>query len=123
MTTVFRREESERATRFVKLSCDRSLETRRTTIIELRGLVLVILLVATLLIPNYLKAGRLYVPGKFMLFVIPMAVTSIYAWHTFDSASIKEWLRETLWFVGLIFPLMLVGVFVVGIIKALLPEE
>jgi len=52
-----------------------------------------------------------------------MVVTSIYAWRALDSASIKDWLRETLWFARLIVPLMLAGVFAVGIVKALLPGQ
>jgi uncharacterized membrane protein YraQ (UPF0718 family) len=94
----------------------------RAPVIGLKGLALLILVIATLLIPNYVGVGRPYFPDKIVLFLIPMATTSLYAWRAFDSVSIKEWLRETLWFVRLIFPLMLIGVFVVGIIKALLPE-
>jgi uncharacterized membrane protein YraQ (UPF0718 family) len=123
MTTIFKREEAERAARPAKPSSSSGLSRERTTIIGLRGLTLIILLIATLLIPNYLGVGRPYFPDKVVLFLVPMAVTSIYAWRAFEGASIKEWLRETLWFVRLIFPLMLIGVFVVGIIKALLPEE
>jgi uncharacterized membrane protein YraQ (UPF0718 family) len=121
ITTVFRREEAERAAELAKLSSDRASEAR-APIIGLKGLILLLLLIATLLIPNYVGVGRPYFPDKVVLFLIPMAVTSLYAWRAFDSVSIKEWLRETLWFVRLIFPLMLIGVFVVGIIKALLPE-
>ncbi len=121
MTTVFRREEAERSTELAKPLSSGAGEAR-TPIIGLKGLILLILLIATLLIPNYLGAGRPYFPDKVVLFLISMAATSLYAWLAFDSASIKEWLRETLWFVRLIFPLMLIGVFIVGIIKALLPE-
>ena len=120
MTTVFRREEAERAAQPAKPSS--SDGEAQVSIIGVKGLVLLLLLIATLLIPNYLGVGRPYFPDKVVLFLIPMAATSLYAWRAFDSASIKDWLRETLWFVRLIFPLMLIGVFVVGIIKALLPE-
>ena len=123
MTTAFKREEAERAARPTKLSLSGGSSGARTTLIELRGLVLIFVLIATLLMPNYLGVSRPYFPDKVVLFVIPMTVTSIYAWQAFEGSSIKEWLREALWFVRLIFPLMLVGVFVVGVIKALLPEE
>ncbi len=122
MTTVFRREEAERSAELAKFSSGGADEAW-TPIIGLKGLILLILLIATILIPNYLGAGRPYFPEKVVLFLIPMSVTSLYAWLAFDSIVIKEWLRETLWFVRLIFPLMLIGVFVVGIIRALLPEE
>jgi uncharacterized membrane protein YraQ (UPF0718 family) len=121
MTTVFRREEAERAAALTKSLSGVAGETR-APVIGLKGLALLILVIATLLIPNYVGVGRPYFPDKIVLFLIPMAATSLYAWRAFDSVSIKEWLRETLWFVRLIFPLMLIGVFVVGIIKALLPE-
>jgi len=123
MTTVFRREEAERVTKLAKPSLSGLSSGTRTTIIELKGLTLILLLIATLLIPNYLGVGRPYFPDKVVLFLIPMAVTSIYAWRALDDTSIKDWLHETLWFVRLIFPLMLVGVFAVGIVRALLPEQ
>jgi uncharacterized membrane protein YraQ (UPF0718 family) len=39
-----------------------------------------------------------------------------------DRAKIKGWLSESWWFVRIIFPLLLVGVFIVGIIGAVLPQ-
>ena len=123
MTTAFSREEAVRAARSTKPPSSAKSSGARATIIEPRGLVLIVLLIATLLMPNYLGVGKPYFPDKVLLFFIPMTVTSIYARLAFEEGSIREWLRETLWFVRLILPLMLVGVFVVGVIKALLPEQ
>ncbi|MEM2025459.1 MAG: permease, partial [Desulfurococcaceae archaeon] len=92
-------------------------------IVRLRALILLALLAATLLAPNYLGAGRPYLPDKVVLFALPRAATLIYAWRALDRTSSKEWLRESLWFARMIFPLLLAGVFVVGVVGSLLPEE
>jgi uncharacterized membrane protein YraQ (UPF0718 family) len=47
----------------------------------------------------------------------------IYAFWAKPKEELKRWMGETWWFVRLIFPLLLVGVFVVGVIGKLLPEE
>jgi len=47
----------------------------------------------------------------------------IYAIINIPKDKIRDWLRETWWFIRLIFPLLLLGVFIVGIIGKILPEE
>lgn len=47
----------------------------------------------------------------------------IYALIYIEKEKLKEWLKESWWFVKIIFPLLLIGVFVVGIIGEILPEE
>ncbi|MGQ9618074.1 MAG: permease [Candidatus Aminicenantia bacterium] len=47
----------------------------------------------------------------------------IYALKLIPKEKIYDWLRETWFFVKIIFPLLLLGVFVVGIIGKLLPEN
>jgi len=54
---------------------------------------------------------------------VGLAVVSIYAWKIIDREKIRDWIKETWWFVRIIFPLLLAGVFIVGIIGALLPSE
>ncbi|MBA7576912.1 hypothetical protein ES708_18754 [subsurface metagenome] len=54
---------------------------------------------------------------------IGLAMVALYSWKTIDNGKIKNWLEETWWFVRRIFPLLLAGVFIVGIIGAALPEE
>lgn len=46
----------------------------------------------------------------------------LYAFINIPKEKIKEWFRETWWFVRLIFPLLLIGVSVVRIIRKILPE-
>ncbi|MCX5781299.1 MAG: permease [Elusimicrobia bacterium] len=46
----------------------------------------------------------------------------VYAFKTKTIEEIKSWLNETLWFVKIIFPLLLLGVFIVGIIGKILPQ-
>ncbi|MFA7465115.1 MAG: permease, partial [Syntrophales bacterium] len=45
------------------------------------------------------------------------------AFRKLTKDEIKQWLRESWWFVKIIFPLLILGVFLVGIIGKLLPEE
>jgi uncharacterized membrane protein YraQ (UPF0718 family) len=49
-------------------------------------------------------------------------VVAVYAWTAVPLDRIKRWLAETWWFVKIILPLLLAGVFLVGIIGAVLPE-
>jgi len=49
-------------------------------------------------------------------------VTAIYVWKTKNRDDIKAWMMETWWFVRVIFPFLLGGVFIVGVIGAVLPE-
>lgn len=46
-----------------------------------------------------------------------------YAWKYIGRDLIETWLRVTWWFVKVIFPLLLGGVSLVGIIGAILPAE
>jgi uncharacterized membrane protein YraQ (UPF0718 family) len=85
-------------------------------------IVILILLLMTLLLPNYLGAGRPYL-DKVAIFAAALGVTLVYVYTKKETAVIREWLHETWWFVRLIFPLLIVGVFLVGIIGAILPEE
>lgn len=87
-----------------------------------KDLVLLFLLVGWLLAPNYLVIHGPYWQ-KVMVWAIGLVVVTTYAWRAIDKHRIKAWLQETWWFVRLIFPLLLVGVFIVGIIGAVLPQE
>lgn len=82
---------------------------------------LLLLILLSLLLPNYLIRSGPYF-SKVILWAALTALYAIYARFTLSPKAIKEWLRETLWFVRLIFPLLLLGVFIVGVIGRLLPE-
>jgi hypothetical protein len=46
-----------------------------------------------------------------------------YGLKILSKEEIRNWLRETWWFVKMIFPLLLAGVFLVGVLGKLLPED
>lgn len=117
MVYMFRLDERERA----KKAANPPTITP-TQVTGLKHLILFILLIATLLLPNYLGVGKPYL-YKVILFLIPVTLTFIYAWFKLGVSSVKNWLYETLWFVRMIFPLLLVGVFVVGVVGKVLPAE
>ena len=87
-----------------------------------KGVALLLLLVAWLLAPNYIVSHGPYWQ-KVVVWAVGLAVVAVYAWRTINGEKIRAWLKETWWFVRIIFRLLLTGVFVVGIIGALLPQE
>jgi len=84
--------------------------------------ILLLLLVGWLLAPNYIVTQGPYWQ-KVVVWAVGLVVVAAYAWKTLDRDRIRAWLRETWWFVRIIFPLLLVGVFFVGIIGAVLPQQ
>jgi uncharacterized membrane protein YraQ (UPF0718 family) len=113
MAGVFHREEKERVST-IKVSGQR-LMTRK-------DLILLILLVGWLLAPNYVVTHGPYWQ-KVIVWAVGLVIVAAYAWKTLDRGKIREWFKESWWFVRIIFPLLLAGVFIVGIIGALLPQE
>lgn len=95
---------------------------KKKQLISRQELTLLILLVLSLLFPNYLILNRPYI-YKVLVWVVCTSVVAAYAWKVIPLEKIKVWMRETWWFVRTIFPLLLGGVFLVGIIGKLLPEE
>jgi len=87
-----------------------------------KSVVLLLLLVAWLLAPNYVVSHGPYWQ-KVVVWAAGLIVVAAYAWQTIEADKLKAWLKETWWFVRIIFPLLLVGVFLVGIIGAILPQE
>jgi uncharacterized membrane protein YraQ (UPF0718 family) len=79
------------------------------------------LLVVSLLAPNYLVRVGPY-SRKVLVWAVATALVAAYArWRKTDE-EIRRWLEETWWFVRVIFPLLLLGVFIVGVIGAALPR-
>lgn len=74
----------------------------------------------TLLAPNYLiqKGPYLY---KVYIWLTGMFLTFSYVFLSKKKEEIKNWLTESWWFVKIIFPLLLLGVFVVGVVGEILP--
>jgi hypothetical protein len=118
MAYAFYREEKNRISH---------IQMSRGPLMSKKGVILLLLLVAWLLVawllaPNYIVTHGSYWQ-KVVVWAVGLAVVAAYAWQTIDSDRIKAWLRESWWFVRIIFPLLLVGVFVVGIIGAVLPAD
>lgn len=113
MAYAFYREEKDRVS---------TIQMATGPLMNREGVGLLLLLVAWLLTPNYLVAHGPYWQ-KVAVWAVGLVGVAIYAWKIIDRDKIKDWLKETLWFVRIIFPLLLAGVFVVGIIGALLPQE
>ncbi|AAB89008.1 MULTISPECIES: permease [Archaeoglobus] len=88
-------------------------------LVENNALVLFALLVATLLLPNYLGVGKPYI-FKVEVFSVLMLVTTVYALKSFSKEDLKYWMLETWFFVKQIIPLLLVGVFIVGVVGEIL---
>ena len=89
--------------------------------IEGRVVILLLLVLLSLLLPNYLVREGPYL-HKVALWTALTLIAAGYAVMTVSREAIAEWLRETLWFVRIIFPLLLTGVFLVGVIGKVLPE-
>jgi uncharacterized membrane protein YraQ (UPF0718 family) len=113
MAYVFRKEEKNRISNIQKTG---------GPLMNRNGVILLALLVIWLLAPNYLVSSGPYWQ-KVIVWAIGLVLVSLYVWKFIKFEQIKNWLKESWWFVRIIFPLLLLGVFIVGIIGALLPEE
>ena len=113
IASVFYREEKNRVS---------TIKTSGQRLMTKKSVVLLLLLVGWLLAPNYIVSQGQYWQ-KVVVWAIGLTIVTAYAWRTLERERIKTWLRESWWFMRLIFPLLLVGVFIVGIIGAVLPKE
>ena len=91
-------------------------------IISRKQITLLFLILVSLLAPNYIGQTGPYWQ-KVIIWGIATVVLFAYALKMFTKDEIRSWLRETWWFIKLIFPLLLVGVFLVGVLGKLLPDE
>ena len=115
MTIAFRNEPREEI-----VAAEGSAE--KGEIVSRRHIILILLIVVSLLTPNYIgRTGPYW--EKVVIWGIATIVLFGYALKMFSKDEIKSWLRETWWFVRIILPLLLAGVFAVGVIGKLLPEE
>lgn len=93
-----------------------------TSIINRKDLILLILILLSLLLPNYVVRKGAYI-YKVLVWSIFTLIMVAYALKVIAREKLQDWLRETWWFVRIIFPLLLGGVFIVGIIGKILPED
>jgi len=113
MLFAFRKEEQERAL---------TIQATGGRMMTRKDVILLLLLTATLLTPNYaVREGHYW--AKVAVWAGATAVMAFYAWRVKSRDELKDWMRETWWFVRIIFPLLLLGVFIVGIIGAVLPPQ
>lgn len=113
MSTAFRRERAETA------AANPGSETK---IVGGRELGLLLLILLTLLLPNYVGRTGPF-SQKVGIWSVATGVAGAYAFWAIPVARLNEWMRETWFFVKTIFPLLIGGVFIVGIIGKVLPED
>lgn len=113
MTMAFRRSEPAAA-------ADAPVDPPAGRVIARADLGLLLLLVVNLLAPNYLVQQGPYL-HKVVVWAVTAAAVAGYAWRMKERPALVAWLRETWFFVRIIFPLLLGGVFLVGVIGAILP--
>lgn len=113
MLFAFRKEEQERTL---------TIQASGGKVMTRKDVILLLLLVATLLAPNYAVREGSYL-SKVYVWAGVTAVAAFYTWRVKSWEEIKGWLKESWWFVRTIFPFLLIGVFIVGIIGAVLPQE
>ena len=113
MDFIYRREEQKKSEGWVELPDD----GRNKTVPQM--LVFFGLLVAILVVGAWQMAVslKLVLIGALLLAL----GTVLKLW--FDRDEVKDWLGETWKLVKLIFPILLVGVFVAGVLKAVLPPD
>ena len=116
MSFVFHREESQRS------GGGMALNPGGGKIVLRKDVILLLLVVVTLLAPNYLVQKGPYL-HKVYVWAVGMIIIGIYTFKYKPLEDIRQWMRETWWFVRIIFPLLLGGVFIVGVIGKLLPQQ
>jgi len=115
MVIAFRDEEKTRSSKMKAAAPEESIGAKKS-------IILILMLVATLLLPNYLGAGRPFL-DKLLIFMPLFSASMIFGVLKFKREELRQWFEETWWFVKKIVPLLLVGVFIVGFIAAILPSE
>lgn len=111
----------------IGLSAWRGLENinegfNRWTSVTLALVVLTLLVAAVRVIPG---AGSVLVelPGKFFAVILAVAAAGWLARTRFEAQEIQSWLWESWRFVKQIFPILVVGVFFVGVLRQLIRPE
>ena len=114
MALAFRREEVSRS--------QAPSAAPRSAILRPADAGLLLLLLVSLLAPNYLVQRGPY-GMKVLVWAAATALVAIYVSRVKSPGEIRRWLGESWWFVRIIFPLLLAGVFVVGVVGAALPRS
>jgi uncharacterized membrane protein YraQ (UPF0718 family) len=83
----------------------------------------VTLIVAAVRMVPYAGGMDVLITGKMVSVLVAMLALGALACKTFDEYEVQEWLWETWRFVKQIFPLLIVGVFAVGVIRGLINPQ
>jgi hypothetical protein len=121
MTLAFRKEEHGRMLTFAKASADGAGDSSERIIVR-KDVILLGLILVSLLAPNYLVQKGPYAM-KVAVWAAGTVLVAIFAWRTKGKDELRRWLSETWWFVRTILPLLLIGVFIVGVVSKVLPEQ
>lgn len=97
-------------------------DREKSTLISGLHLTLLLLILASLLLPNYLVREGTYLQ-KVLVWGAATTVTFAFALFILPMQKISDWLRESWWFVRVIFPLLFAGVFLVGVVGEAIPED
>jgi len=114
MSVIFGKEERK------EIKSVSSLEKK--ALIVKKHSILLILIFLSIILPNYIAQGKSYLTNV-LVWSILTVIWLIYAVKSLTKEETKNWLKETWWFVRMIVPLLLLGVFIVGVIGKLLPKE
>ena len=87
------------------------------------GLISLTLLIASLKVQVEDASVILGFTGRFFMLTVLLSATWLVAWQSFKSSEIGSWLWETWRFVKQIIPLLLVGVFLAGIARNVIPAN
>ena len=109
MAYIFRKEESQKVAQAFALPVDDANSKKTWQQVVFFGTLVAILITAAT--KNWIATGIL------------MTVLAVILWQWFTKSEIGQWMRETLRFLRLIVPLLLVGVFIAGIIGVAVPAS
>jgi hypothetical protein len=87
------------------------------------ALIAVTLLLAALAVEATPAGLRIGLTGKFLGIAAGLAVLHVLAWHRLSDDELRDWLWESWRFVKQIFPLLVAGVVVVGMIRVVIRPE
>jgi uncharacterized membrane protein YraQ (UPF0718 family) len=85
------------------------------------SLIALTLLAAALQIRTQANGLVVGLTGRFIGEIIALAAVGLLAWKGLDEHRVREWLWEMWRFVKQIFPLLIVGVFIAGMVRVLIP--
>jgi hypothetical protein len=87
------------------------------------ALVALTLLVAALKVTPRADGLVIGLTGRFIGEIVVITAVSLVAWKGLDAYEVQEWLWEMWRFVKQIFPLLIAGVFVAGMVRVLIPPS